>query len=117
MLRIYFNCYFIQFFFNAYFQVAILNQHSSLIEILLKQPNIDLKIKNTTGQTPFATALMRKNNNATSLILKKEPNAAEQVSLPKHLPLVEWKSYVINIKKKIILRPITKVEIFFTWLS
>ena len=59
--------------------MAILNQHSSLIEILLRQTTIDLKIKNNAGQTPFATALMHKNNNATCLILKKDPNAAEQV--------------------------------------
>ena len=36
------------------------------------------KLKNQSGQTPFAIALMRKNNKATSAILKKEPNAAEQ---------------------------------------
>ena len=59
--------------------VAIENQHASIIEILLRQPNIELKTKNNKGQSPFATALMRKNNNAASLILIKEPNAAEQV--------------------------------------
>jgi rabankyrin-5 len=65
--------------------VAILNQHSSLIEILLRQTTIDLKIKNNSGQTPFATALMHKNNNATCLILKKDPNAAEQVNKKNNL--------------------------------
>ncbi len=64
---------------NTPLHVAILNQHSEIIEILLKQPNIDLRIKNNVGQTPFATALMRKNNNATCLILKRDPTAAEQV--------------------------------------
>jgi ankyrin repeat protein len=59
--------------------MAILNQHPSIIEILLRQADIDLKIRNNAGQTPFATALMRKNNNATSLILLKDPKAAEQV--------------------------------------
>ncbi len=63
---------------NTPLHVAILNQHSEIIEILLKQQNIDLRIKNNAGQSPFATALMRKNNNATRLILKREPNAAEQ---------------------------------------
>jgi ankyrin repeat protein len=61
--------------------VAIYNQHPTLIEILLRQPNIDLKIRNSLNQTPFATALMRKNNYATQLILKKEPKAAEQVKI------------------------------------
>jgi ankyrin repeat protein len=65
---------------NTPLHVAILNQHSEIIEILLKQTNIDLKIKNNAGQTPFATALMRKNNNATCLILKRDPSAAEQVN-------------------------------------
>lgn len=59
--------------------MAILNQHSVIIENLLKQSKIDLRAKNNLGQTPFATALMNKNNYATQLILKKEPNAAEQV--------------------------------------
>ena len=61
--------------------LAIQNQHPSIIEILLRQKDIDLKLKNNSGQSPFATALQRKNNNATSLILKKEPNAAEQVMI------------------------------------
>ena len=64
---------------NTPLHVAILNQHSPIIEILLRQANIDLKAKNQVGQTPFATALMRKNNSASSLILKKDPAAAEQV--------------------------------------
>ncbi len=63
---------------NTPLHLAIQNQHPSIIEILLRQKDIDLKIKNNAGQSPFATALMRKNNNATSLILRKEPNAAEQ---------------------------------------
>lgn len=63
---------------NTPLHVAILNQHSEIIDILLKQPNIDLKVRNNAGQSPFATALLRKNNNATCLILKREPNAAEQ---------------------------------------
>jgi ankyrin repeat protein len=64
---------------NTPLHVAILNQHSNITEILLSQPNIDLKMKNNAGQTAFAAALMCKNNNVTRLILKKEPNAAEQV--------------------------------------
>lgn len=40
---------------NSPLHVAILNQHSTIIEILLRQPNIDLTIKNNAGQTPFAT--------------------------------------------------------------
>ena len=59
--------------------VAVLNQHTAIIEILLRQPNVDLRAKNLAGQTPFATALIRKNNHASSLILKKDPAAAEQV--------------------------------------
>jgi hypothetical protein len=63
--------------------VAILNQHSNITEILLTQPNVDLKIKNNAGQSAFAAALICKNNNVTRLILKKEPNAAEQVKSKK----------------------------------
>ena len=64
---------------NTPLHLAIQNQHSSIIEILLREKEIDLKLRNIASHSPFATALMRKNNNATSLILKKEPNAAEQV--------------------------------------
>lgn len=63
---------------NTPLHLAILNQHSNIIEILIRQPAIDLKIKNNSGQSPFAAALMRKNNTATSMILKKESKAAEQ---------------------------------------
>jgi ankyrin repeat protein len=63
---------------NTPLHIAILNQHPALIEILIRQSSIDLKIKNLAGQTPFAAALVRKNNTATALILRKEKNAAEQ---------------------------------------
>ena len=49
----------------------------------MTQPNVDLKIKNNAGQSAFAAALICKNNNVTRLILKKEPNAAEQVKSKK----------------------------------
>ena len=52
-----------------------------IIEMLLGEANIDLKVKNAAGQTPFATALVRKNNDATRMILAKEPDAAEQVHI------------------------------------
>jgi ankyrin repeat protein len=63
---------------NTPLHVAIFNQHARIIEILIRQSAIDLKIKNTAGQSPFAAALLRKNNSATALILKKESKAAEQ---------------------------------------
>jgi hypothetical protein len=46
---------------------------------LVKHPDTDLKIKNTSGQTPFAIGLLKKNNKAASAILHREPKAAEQV--------------------------------------
>ena len=64
---------------NTPLHVAILNQNASIIEILVKHPDVDLKIKNNNNQTPFAIALMKKNNKAASLILHREPKAAEQV--------------------------------------
>ena len=63
---------------NTPLHVAIENQHPIIIETLISRPNIDLKARNKSGQSAFATALSHKNNKATSLILKKEPNAAEQ---------------------------------------
>lgn len=63
---------------NTPLHLAISNGHQSIIEILMRQTNIDLKVKNSAGQTTFAVALERKNNLATSLILKREKNAAEQ---------------------------------------
>ena len=59
--------------------VAIVNQNVSIIDTLVKHPETDLKIKNNSNQTPFAIALMKKNNKAASSILHREPKAAEQV--------------------------------------
>lgn len=63
---------------NTPLHLAIYNQHATIIEILIRQPNIDLKMKNNAGQSPFAAALARKNNMAAAMILKKESKAAEQ---------------------------------------
>jgi rabankyrin-5 len=63
---------------NTPLHIAIQNQHTSIIEMLLREPKIDLTIRNKDAQTPFSTALMLKNNAATKLILMKDPTAAEQ---------------------------------------
>lgn len=59
--------------------VAIENQHEEIIAILLCHPNIDLKIRDKSGNTPFATALTIRNHKAAKSILERLPNAAEQM--------------------------------------
>lgn len=58
--------------------VAIQNQHSQIISLLLYHPNIDLNIRDKKGLTPFATALTFRNNKAAQAILERLPKAAEQ---------------------------------------
>lgn len=59
--------------------VAIENQHEEIISILLCHPSIDLKIRDKSGNTPFATALTIRNHKAAQSILERLPNAAEQM--------------------------------------
>lgn len=59
--------------------VAIENQHEEIITILLFHPNIDLKIRDKSGNTPFATALNIRNLKAAQSIRERLPNAAEQM--------------------------------------
>lgn len=59
--------------------VAIENQHDEIISILLCHPGIDLKIRDKSGNTSFATALTVRNNKAAQSILERLPNAAEQM--------------------------------------
>lgn len=58
--------------------VAIQNQHSQIISLLLCHPNIDLNRRDRKGLTPFATALTVRNNKAAQAILERLPKAAEQ---------------------------------------
>lgn len=59
--------------------IAIENQHEEIIQILLSHPSIDLKIRDKTGNTSFATALTIRNHKAAQSILERLPNAAEQM--------------------------------------
>jgi ankyrin repeat protein len=61
--------------------IAIENEHVEIIYILLTHPNIDLKIRDKYGNTPFATALAVKNHKAATCILDRLPTAAEQMDL------------------------------------
>lgn len=58
--------------------IAIQNQHSQIISLLLCHPNIDLNKRDKKGLTPFATALTVRNNKAAQAILERLPKAAEQ---------------------------------------
>lgn len=58
--------------------IAIENQHSAIISLLLCVPNIDLSLRDKTGLSPFATALTFRNNKAAQSILDRLPSAAEQ---------------------------------------
>lgn len=59
--------------------IAIENQHDEIIGIMLCHPTIDLKLRDKTGNTPFATALHVRNHKAAQSILERLPNAAEQM--------------------------------------
>ncbi|KAI1903736.1 hypothetical protein AGOR_G00030290 [Albula goreensis] len=59
--------------------VAISNQHSVIIQLLISHPDIRLNVRDRQGMTPFACAMTHKNNKAAEAILKREPGAAEQV--------------------------------------
>nr|XP_020019082.1 rabankyrin-5 isoform X3 [Castor canadensis] len=59
--------------------VAISNQHSVIIQLLISHPNIHLNERDRQGLTPFACAMTYKNNKAAEAILKRESGAAEQV--------------------------------------
>ncbi|CAF3694746.1 unnamed protein product [Rotaria socialis] len=64
---------------NTPLHVAIINQHTAIINLLLNAPSLDLTIRNKQNQTPFACSMVAKNNEAANLILKREPRAAEQL--------------------------------------
>ena len=59
--------------------IAIENQHSVIISLLMSHPTLDLMLKDKHGTTPFAAAMMTKNNKAAQGILNREPTATEQV--------------------------------------
>lgn len=62
--------------------VAISNQHSVIIQLLISHPDIHLSVRDRQGLTPFACAMTYKNNRAAEAILKRESGAAEQVRDP-----------------------------------
>nr|KAF6454662.1 ankyrin repeat and FYVE domain containing 1 [Rousettus aegyptiacus] len=59
--------------------VAISNQHSVIIQLLISHPDIHLNVRDRQGLTPFACAMTYKNNKAAEAILKRESGAAEQL--------------------------------------
>ncbi|XP_068939356.1 rabankyrin-5 [Petaurus breviceps papuanus] len=64
---------------RAPIHVAISNQQSVIIQLLISHPDIRLNVRDRQGLTPFACAMTYKNNKAAEAILKREPGAAEQV--------------------------------------
>lgn len=59
--------------------VAIRNRQDEIITILLCHPNIDLKLRDKSGDTPFALALKLRNHRTAQRILNYLPYAAEQM--------------------------------------
>ncbi|GIY51529.1 rabankyrin-5 [Caerostris extrusa] len=57
---------------------AIANQNPVIISLLLSCPALDLSLRDKHGYTPFAAAMIFKNNKAAEAILSREPRAAEQ---------------------------------------
>lgn len=58
--------------------IAIINQHESITNLLIEQQQLDLKLRDKYGQNAFATAMSTKNNKAATIILGREPHAAEK---------------------------------------
>lgn len=58
--------------------IAITNQHESITNLLVAQQQLDLKLRDKYGQNAFATAMSTKNNKAATIILGREPHAAEK---------------------------------------
>lgn len=58
--------------------IAIVNQHEAITNILIAQQQLDLKLRDKYGQNAFATAMSTKNNKAATIILGREPHAAEK---------------------------------------
>lgn len=58
--------------------IAIVNQHSKIISLLLDCKEIDLSLRDNFGNTAFSLCVKYKNNKAAIAILKKEPNVAEK---------------------------------------
>ncbi|KAK0087935.1 hypothetical protein PV325_013711 [Microctonus aethiopoides] len=58
--------------------IAIQNQHTQIISLLLCHPSLDLSLRDKKGLSPFATALTVRNNKAAQAILERLPTAAEQ---------------------------------------
>jgi ankyrin repeat protein len=58
--------------------IAIVNQHSKIIALLLNCKEIDLSLRDNYGNTAFSLCIKYKNNKAALAILKKEPNVAEK---------------------------------------
>lgn len=58
--------------------LSIENKHDEIISFLLRHPNIDMKIRDKQGNTPFATALTVRNHKSAEKILERMPTAAEQ---------------------------------------
>ena len=59
--------------------VSITCKQPQCSDILLRHSDLDLTIRDKSGDTPFAKALSVKDNEAGLAILNREPNAAEQV--------------------------------------
>ena len=58
--------------------IAIINQHESITNLLVAQQQLDLKLRDKYGHNAFATAMSTKNNKAATIILGREPHAAEK---------------------------------------
>ena len=59
--------------------VAVEQHQAGVVQLLLRQPGVDLFAADRQQKTPFATALLVKNNQAAVTILEKDPSVAEQV--------------------------------------
>lgn len=58
--------------------IAIINQEHAITNLLVEQQQLDLRLRDKYGHNAFATAMSTKNNKAATIILGREPHAAEK---------------------------------------
>ena len=75
--------------------VAIVYEHKEIIEMLINHKEINLRLQNYDGLTPFACSLRVKNTKAAEHILEKEPTTAEQFD--KWVGEFAWADLIKNI--------------------
>lgn len=83
---------------NTALHEACLKDDLEMVVLLLKQAQINCRIKNAKGETPLQIAVAHKRKDISDAILKCDPSAKEDLEQPNHkimIPVPERKPYSI----------------------